>query len=386
MKSTKRIGYVGAASRAALRRRPRLGRPTCGFTLVELLVVIAIIGILVALLLPAIQASRETARRVMCTNQIHQLLLAVHDYEMAHEHYPAGTVDAAGPIRNLPKGHHISWIARVLPYMEERLLYEMIDLSLSAYHQKNDRPRQASIPLLICPSCPADEWPYSNYAGCHHDVEAPIDSTNNGVFFINSRLTRDDLKDGSAYTIFLGEKIIEDTDLGWLSGTPATLRNAGSPFSGRTVGRAWSSGAPWVRNYAADYSQWSWDNQQVDPLTGELVTVELPVSASSPLAESVAEKQPTNGESDSGGEPSDQKKPYAQSNSDENSMLKHSKLGGDPTSPLMVGGFGSNHPGGVNFAFGDGSVRFMADDVSASLMGRLAHREDGNIVDARELP
>jgi prepilin-type N-terminal cleavage/methylation domain-containing protein/prepilin-type processing-associated H-X9-DG protein len=369
-----------------------------GFTLVELLVVIAIIGILVSLLLPAIQASRESARRVMCSNQIHQLTLAVHDYEMAHEHYPTGTVDAAGPIRNLPKGHHISWVARILPYIEERPLYAMIDLSLSAYNQKNDRARQTAIPLLICPSCPTDEWPYSNYAGCHNDVEAPIDANNRGVFFLNSKLMRDDLKDGAAYTIFLGEKIVEDEDLGWLSGTPATLRNTGSPFSGRTLGRPWSSGAPWVLNYAADYSQWSWDNQQVDPLTGELVTIDPAPASAAPQensTEPAAADQAANGESVAEKESTDQIVGVSREKAanvpsglqpDENGMLKHSKLGGDRVSPLRVGGFGSNHTGGVNFAFGDGSVRYIADDVSASLMGRLAHREDGNVIDARELP
>ena len=66
------------------------------FTLVELLVVIAIIGILVSLLLPAIQASRESARRVSCTNQLSQLILAVHDFESAHERFPEGTVNSKG--------------------------------------------------------------------------------------------------------------------------------------------------------------------------------------------------------------------------------------------------------------------------------------------------
>ena len=166
------FSYVGAASRAA-QRPPRLGGPTAlhGFTLVELLVVIAIIGILVSLLLPAIQASRESARRTMCTNQIGQLILAVNDYETAHESYPMGTIDPQGPIKNLPSGHHISWIAHILPHIEERVLYDNIDLSLSAYHQKNDLARQTTISMLICPSCPDDEWPYSNYAGCHHDAE-----------------------------------------------------------------------------------------------------------------------------------------------------------------------------------------------------------------------
>src|SRR4029078_2420586 len=127
------------------------------FTLVELLVVIAIIGILVALLLPAIQASRESPRRASCTNNISQVILAVHDYEAAHEFYPAGTVNPKGPIQNLPNGQHISWIVRILPYTDERVLYDNIDPSLSAYSQKNDRGRQTTVEQLICPSCPEDD-------------------------------------------------------------------------------------------------------------------------------------------------------------------------------------------------------------------------------------
>jgi prepilin-type processing-associated H-X9-DG protein len=365
--------------------------------LVELLVVIAIIGILVSLLLPAIQASRESARRAHCTGQISQLSLAVQNYEMAHEHYPSGTVNPTGPIRNLPSGHHISWIARILPYIEEQPLYNMLDLSLSAYHYKNDRARQTTIGLLICPSCPTDEWPYSNYAGCHHDVEAPIDADNRGVLFRNSQLPRDELKDGASYTILIGEKVVDAVDLGWLSGTPGTLRNAGSPVNGRTRGRAWG-GAPWVFDYSVDESRWSWDDKQVDPLTGELVTVEQQPPAETGT-EGAAETTPV--DSPSSNEPvnsdpsadqnvedgsSETSKVKPELRPDKNGMLKHSRLGGDGIAPLAVGGFGSNHLGGVNFAFADGSVRFVTDDITAGLLGRLANRADGIPVDAREMP
>ncbi len=364
-------------------------RPTA-FTLVELLVVIAIIGILVALLLPAIQASRESARRASCTNNITQLILAVHDYEAAHEFYPAGTVNPTGPIQNLPNGQHISWIVRILPYIDERVLFDSIDTSLSAYSAKNDRARQTTIPQLICPSNPEGDWPYSNYAGCHHDVEAPIDTTNRGVFFLNSKLTREDIKDGAAYTLFLGEKLVNNFDLGWISGTPSTLRNTGTPLNGRQTTTTVNV-PPWVFNYATDEARWQWNNQGVDPGVGEVggvppgdgSTPTIPPVAPAATPPAAPEKTASEGAKPSG---SATATAGPELTPDKDGMLPHSRLGGNATSPLAVGGFASSHTGGVNFAFGDGSVRFISDDVSAGLMGRLANRADGNIVDAKELP
>jgi hypothetical protein len=69
---------------------------------------------------------------------------------------------------------------------------------------------------------------------------------------------------------------------------------------------------------------------------------------------------------------------------DSDGLLPHSKFGGDPAFPLAVGGFSSRHVAGVNFALGDGSVRFITEDATAGLMGRLANRADGKIIDARE--
>ena len=90
------------------------------FTLVELLVVIAIIGILVALLLPAVQAAREAARRISCTNNLTQLILAVQNYEMSYRAYPPGTLEEKGPIVNEAKGYHHNWVSRLLPYIEKK--------------------------------------------------------------------------------------------------------------------------------------------------------------------------------------------------------------------------------------------------------------------------
>ncbi len=107
------------------------GTRRAGFTLVELLVVIAIIGILVALLLPAVQAAREAARRMSCMNNLGQLILAAQNYEMAFRTYPPGTVDEKGPIKNIPEGYHHNWISQLLPYMEQQVAYHHIDFSVS---------------------------------------------------------------------------------------------------------------------------------------------------------------------------------------------------------------------------------------------------------------
>ena len=132
-----------------------------GFTLVELLVVIAIIGVLVALLLPAVQAAREAARRVSCINNITQLGLSLHNYEFHYESLPAGVTNPDGPIRNEPQGNHVSWIVRILPYMEQNALSRHFDQAAGAYADANSEVRSSRIRILECPS---DGTPFINDA------------------------------------------------------------------------------------------------------------------------------------------------------------------------------------------------------------------------------
>src|SRR3954447_23712698 len=117
-----------------------------GFTLVELLVVIAIIGILVALLLPAIQAARESARRTQCKNQIRQVGLAILNYEVARKQFSSSI--GPGPY---------GYIASILGYFEEQSLRDLIDTSVRWSDPKNDRMRDKALPFLRCPTQVAAE-------------------------------------------------------------------------------------------------------------------------------------------------------------------------------------------------------------------------------------
>ena len=213
------------------RNHTRSASHTAAFTLVELLVVIAIIGILIALLLPAVQAARESARRASCVNNLTQLIIAVNNYEMAHGVYPPGTIADAGPVQSLPQGYHHNWISQILPFIEQRNAYTHINREFSVYHPSNRPVRILNISILNCPSLWSSEKGYTSYAGVHHDVESPIDATNHGVFFLNSRISYDDVSDGSSQTLFIGEKHVLQGDLGWMSGTRAALRNTGTTLN-----------------------------------------------------------------------------------------------------------------------------------------------------------
>lgn len=319
-------------------RRRRLSESLCsrrssvppgqatGFTLVELLVVIAIIGLMIGLLLPAVQSARETARRLQCQNNLVQLVLAVNSYEMAFSHYPSGSVDATGPIRHLPVGYHHDWIAQILPYAELKNAYDHLDRTVSVYDPANKPVRTLGIRLLRCPSAGGTEPGYSDYAGVHHDVEAPIDVDNNGVFFLNSKVRYQDVTDGTSLTLFIGEKYTSRDDLGWLSGTRSTLRNTGTPLN-----------APRLLNQVRNAVNVTLDDPQEPP--GEDKDLKFDPAAASAVT------------------------------------------GGIPVGPLAVGGFSSWHTGGANFARGDGSITFMSQDMSTALYQQLGHRSDGALID-----
>ncbi|MCO6459566.1 MAG: DUF1559 domain-containing protein [Pirellulaceae bacterium] len=302
-----------------------------GFTFVELLLVITLIGILVALLLPAVQAASEAARRRNCASNLGQLILAVHQYEMAHGVYPPGSIEPRGPILNWPRGYHQGWLVQLLPQLDSAAVQRNVDFRQGVYDPVNRDVYKSTLRVLHCPS-DAQLPARSNYAAVHHDRESPIDVANNGVFFLNSRVRHEQVSDGLSHTLFLGEKMIESNDMGWMSGTRATLRNTNWAATG-------AAAAP-----------------PAFPLDDDGLPMYVP-QLERELFQAASDAGAAGGQPG----PSSSRQPKA--------------------SLLFVGGFSAAHPGGAQYTFGDGSVRFLSNTIDPPTYQRLGHRSDGRPLD-----
>ncbi len=224
-----------------------------GLTLIELIVLLAIIGILIALLLPAVQAAREAARRTQCSNHLKQLALGLLNYEAVHRSYPATAVvkgqTATAPVPGSPRkdgvGAGFSWLVAVLPFLEQQPLYEMIDFKGAPYDGARDHKMAASVQIATyrCPSfagstfAQAPEYPVgsqalTNYAGLGASHLASLYGTEkdpvggkkhpNGVLAPGCWVHIGEILDGTSNTLMVCETR-EEKYAAWFDGTNASL-------------------------------------------------------------------------------------------------------------------------------------------------------------------
>jgi prepilin-type N-terminal cleavage/methylation domain-containing protein len=338
-------------------RRPR------GFTLVELLVVIAIIGILIALLLPAVQAAREAARRSSCTNNLKQLGLALHNYHDVRHVFPSQLTDNV---------YGFSTVARLLPYVEQSNLQNLIDFRLplavgsGGSQVLNPAHAQAAgtiVPLLRCPSdgqndiftgysVPAGLWfAGGNYVVCTgtgvnktYDTRVATD----GMFWWNSSTGFRDMIDGSSNTAVFSESLLglgfdttgptpKDPKRQYGSYPSGTLGNPGQGFTGGfpdnpDLCAAASAVSKWSGKRCGS---WIWGQEYFATFCT-----------------------------------------YAPPN-----FLCPNKLSPD-LARYAYGWYDarSQHPGGVNVGLGDGSIRFVSDTVNLPIWRALGTRAGGEVV------
>ncbi len=245
------------------------------FTLVELLVVIAIIGILVGLLLPAVQAAREAARRMQCTNNMRQVMLAALNYESAFKRLPASRISSTSNL--LGPTSSISVHARLLPYMEQNQIYQLINFGVEWNHPLNDAARLTNVPTFRCPSDPSSDVPataggINNYyvnSGTvplwSRTVANPMPQVpnNDGVFYRDSFLKLASIVDGLSNTAGISERLTGDYNQNRVSPLTDTFQPGTQPF---TADQAYTDcyatnladlskqgisdvGAPWIRGY-----------------------------------------------------------------------------------------------------------------------------------------
>jgi len=211
-----------------------------GFTLIELLVVIAIIAVLIALLLPAVQQAREAARRTQCRNNMHQLVLALHNYHDSHSCLPPGRVSGG----NL---NH-SWVLHLLPLVDESAIYNAYNFALPSIVSgggSNSTAASQNLAQLFCPSkrsqgtnatylTSLNDYVGSvstGWTGTVADENYGIDGTpvtaQAGPLYMNSRVRFRDIRDGQANTIGLGEKPETGSDTGWVYGADSSILRTG---------------------------------------------------------------------------------------------------------------------------------------------------------------
>jgi prepilin-type N-terminal cleavage/methylation domain-containing protein len=334
-----------------------LPRRRTGFTLVELLVVIAIIGILVALLLPAIQAAREAARRTECVNHLKQVAIALHNYHDTYQKLPRVYYGGAGPGTADPvcdpngtwgcgyfcRRQSTGTFVRILPFIEQEALYNEYKITCPTFATTNkDLTFRARIGTFVCPSDRIEEgWAQSNYVWSLGPSLAWDDSAANGIgmFRWDNEVRLTDAKDGTSNTIMLGEQLIGDGNDSKMSTSDVVLA---VPQPG---------GMPYTFPTDAQINQWgaaaeaAWGNQRSGHCAFRVWS-----------------------------------SPYLWCNTVAPPNWKYPEVQ-DAGCGIRVGNGArpprSEHPGGVNMALADGTVHFVSGDINLETWQALGGRNDG---------
>jgi prepilin-type N-terminal cleavage/methylation domain-containing protein/prepilin-type processing-associated H-X9-DG protein len=344
-------------------------RSRCAFTLVELLVVIAIIGVLVSLILPAIQAARESARRSQCANNLKQISLAVLSYESAHSVLPPSGIvrmhhdtEFEVDIFNPLGGKRFSWAVVILPFIEEQSLFEQFDLSNQILFQ-DDEPQAHSVPAYLCPS---DTAPQSKYQ--YRDLGRQIEVAKGNYAAYVSPFHVD------LQMLFPGALIAEGQKISQISdGTSSTLilsevRTLDSPADQRG---AWALPLPGASLLAFDMHPVGWKDEH----SGGEPTIDVHnrmIFVPNPAG--VRNAQPPNNQG-----------PNKDTLERCNEISALAQASAMPcvqrTNPPGINGYMSAaprsfHNGGVNAAFVDGHVIFLHDEVEDITMARMVSVDD----------
>jgi prepilin-type N-terminal cleavage/methylation domain-containing protein/prepilin-type processing-associated H-X9-DG protein len=316
-----------------------------GFTLIELLVVIAIIGILIAMLLPAVQKAREAANRVKCANNLKQLALAAHQHHDAKGQFPNGlhTVDTTGG----GYANGTCWEVELLPYIEQDNLknrWDYDDFRKNVAGGINAATAQV-LWVMLCPSdvlpelvqyYSADKYPQYAFAEGFYGMRSyggnagtrsfPLNlATRDGIFSQDSRVGLADVTDGASNTFLFGERSHDDPTFDRLT---FIYNPSFYPLGG------WGK---WAAVYATSGGS----------LGNRFLSTPVPINFRVPADISVKDFQGDTG---------------AMSN--------------------RLCAFGSGHPGGANFALADGSVRFLRDSIPLETLQALSTRAGGEVVSA----
>jgi prepilin-type N-terminal cleavage/methylation domain-containing protein len=327
-------------------------RRRSGFTLVELLVVIAIIGILVALLLPAIQAAREAARRSICLNNIRQVGVACLNFESAKRHFPPAT-DRLNPNADPPTRRDYSWIAFILPYMEQQAIFDSLDDTAVWFVDVNEIPATTPLYTFRCPS--RTNLEPVNLMGPGNDPNVGFD----------------DRPDSDLRTHFLavmGANTELDRDLPYFCDDPSSQYSMETEVTGssrRTEEKCVTGNHGPISNNGIIYRFSKTKMGEVEDGNSNTFLV-------GESAFGIVEEQGTRAWIVGGNGPW----MYNAKN------LAYAINSGDRPGPTRNNmGFGSQHPGGCHFALTDGSANFFSENIELKMLFRLAARNDGNIID-----